>query len=142
MRHFCKVNNYWDYRICPFQAQEAILKEFFLNASSSINSLRKTVCLCLFGISIPIASFPGIVEILVDLALIDLAISSDKRITLDDRVPGAGVNSNKVTIGPCLTFVISPLILKSFRTFASNEVFNSAFFLFFSFYSWNLSFHL
>ena len=97
---------------------------------SSISSLRKTVFLCLFGISIPIASFPGIVDILVDFALIDLAMSSDRRITLDDRVPGAGVNTNNVTIGPCLTSVISPLILKSFRTFASKEVFNSAFFLF------------
>ena len=65
------------------------------------------------GISIPKASFPGIVEIRAELARIDRAISSARRITEDDWVPGAGVSSNKVTIGPCFTSVISPLILKS-----------------------------
>ena len=101
-----------------------------LNNLSLSNSLKKTNSRCLFGISIPIASLPGIVDILVDLALIDLAISSDNLITLEDKVPGAGVSSKRVTIGPCLTSVICPLILKSLKTPANKEVFNSAFFLF------------
>ena len=78
--------------------------------------LENTVSLFLFGISIPKASFPGIVEILAELARIDLAISSESLITEDDCVPGAGVSSNRVTIGPCFTSVISPLILKSVST--------------------------
>ena len=39
----------------------------------------------------PKASFPGIVDILAELDLIDLAISSESLITVDDCVPGAGV---------------------------------------------------
>ena len=57
-------------------------------------------------------------------------MSSDNLITLDDKVPGAGVNSKSVTIGPCLTSVICPLILKSFKTPDNKDVFNSVFFLF------------
>ena len=85
--------------------------------------------LCLFGISIPIASFQVSLIFLWTLRSLTLLCRQTANY-LDDRVPGAGVNTNNVTIGPCLTSVISPLILKSFRTFASKEVFNSAFFLF------------
>ena len=54
----------------------------------------------------PKASLPGIVEILAEIALIDLAISSVLLMTLDVKVPGAGFNSKSVTIGPCLTSII------------------------------------
>ena len=57
-------------------------------------------------------------------------MSSDNLITLEDSVPGAGVNSNKVTIGPCLTSVICPLILKSFKTPANSDLLSSVFLLF------------
>ena len=101
-----------------------------LYVSSLSNSLKKTVSLFLFGISIPKASLPGIVEILADFALIDLAISSESLITVEDCVPGAGVSSKRVTIGPCFTSVILPFILKSSNTFPSIIVFTSVFFLF------------
>ena len=39
-------------------------------------------------------------------------------------------NSNKVTIGPCLTSVICPFILKSFKTFSNNVLLTSVFRLF------------
>ena len=52
----------------------------------------------------------------------DLAISSESLITVDDCVPGAGVSSKRVTIGPCLTSVISPLILKSLSTLVNNDL--------------------
>ncbi len=70
------------------------------------------------------------VEILADLARIDLAISSANLITVEDCVPGAGVNSNSVTIGPCLTSVIFPFTLKSDNTLLNIAVLISVLFLF------------
>ena len=56
---------------------------------------------------------------LADIALIFLAISSDKEIILEALIPGAGCSSYIVTIGPGDTLMISPSILKSTRTFLS-----------------------
>ena len=52
--------------------------------SRGLGDVYKRQSLFLLGISIPKASLPGIVEILAELARIDLAMSSERRITDDD----------------------------------------------------------
>ena len=66
---------------------------------------------------------PGMIATRADIALIFLAISSDKEIILDALIPGAGCNSYIVTIGPGETFIISPSILKSVKTFFNFSAF-------------------
>ena len=62
----------------------------------------------MFGISIPRLVFPGCEEILAEREDIALAISSDKPTTLLALIPAFGTNSNNVTIGPDLKFIIFP----------------------------------
>jgi len=52
------------------------------------------------GNSIPTVFFPGIVAIRADSELVFRAISSERFITLETLIPGAGSNSFKVTTGP------------------------------------------
>ena len=59
------------------------------------------------------------------MALIFLAISSDREIIFEALIPGAGCNSYIVTIGPGDTLIISPSILKSTNTFFSFSAFIS-----------------
>ncbi|SCV65228.1 hypothetical protein ANAPH2_01196 [Anaplasma phagocytophilum] len=66
----------------------------------SIRSRSTTIFLLRFGNSMPITFLPGTTEILVDSALIDRAISSDKPIIREDFVPAEGSNSYRVTTGP------------------------------------------
>ena len=69
------------------------------------------------GISMPTTFLPGIIATLADIALIFLAMSSDKEIILEALIPGAGWSSYIVTIGPGDILIISPSILKSVSTF-------------------------
>ena len=75
---------------------------FLLNLSSEIISFKKTFSLFVFGISMPIVFFPGIVATLVEIELVFLAISSAKFTILETLIPDAGSNSFKVTTGPQL----------------------------------------
>ena len=56
---------------------------------------------------------------LVEVALIDRAISSASPITLLDLTPGAGSNSYRVTTGPDWILPISPLMPKSSNTLSN-----------------------
>ena len=78
------------------------------------------------GISIPITFLPGIIATRADIALIFLAISSEREMIFEAFIPGAGCNSYIVTIGPGETLIISPSILKSVSTFLSFSAFKSS----------------
>ena len=67
----------------------------------------------------PIAFLPGTTATLVEIALIERAISSDRPITLLDLTPGAGSSSYLVTTGPDCILPISPLTPKSSKTFSN-----------------------
>ena len=74
-----------------FPKAKAKLLLDFLNSSDSITSLKKTGVKSLFGISIPIADFPGIgASILTPLAAKLKAISSDKLTILLTFTPVLG----------------------------------------------------
>ena len=97
------------------------------NFSDSKISLRNTVSLSSFGNSIPIEFFPGTTATRTETALIDRAMSSARSITLLVLIPGAGLSSYNVTIGPGLTFTISPSTAKSLNTVNKSLLFSSIF---------------
>ena len=113
------------------------LISLLLNLSDEIISFKNTFSLFVFGISIPIVFFPGIVATLVEIELVFLAISSAKLTIFETFIPEAGSNSFKVTTGPQLILLILPSTPKSSKIFSKNCEFffysaSSIFFLFLS----------
>ena len=97
------------------------LTSFFWNFSYEIISLRETLSLVSFGISIPTVFLPGITDTLAEVELVLRAKSSDKFIILETLTPGAGSNSYKLTTGPLLMALILPSIPKSNKIFSMNS---------------------
>src|ERR1700760_199215 len=64
----------------------------------------------------PIALRPGTTATRADSALIERAMSSERPMTRDDLMPGAGSSSYNVTTGPGLDLTISPRTPKSCST--------------------------
>ena len=97
------------------------LISLFLKLEDEIISLKYTFSLKVFGSSIPIVFWPGIVDILADSELVFLAMSSERLITFETFTPAAGSNSFNVTTGPLLTFFIFPSTPKSKRIFSNDS---------------------
>ena len=92
----------------------------------SINSLKLTIDLSLFGTSIPTACFPGMGATIRTLEAANRkAILSCKAPILLSFTPGAGRISNIVITGPFLIPVTSASILNSLKvSFSSNAAFS------------------
>ena len=93
-----------------------------------------------FGISIPIADFPGIgASILTPGAARLKAISSDSPVIFETLTPNPGCSSNLVTDGPWVIFIIFASTLKLLKVssrrfaFSSSSYFISAFVFLFGF---------
>ena len=88
-------------------------------------SRRVTVCLCAFSISIPTAALPGIgASILMLLALMLSAISSERLVICPTFTPIAGSSSYLVTDGPVMTFVTLASTLKLARVLSRRAAFS------------------
>src|ERR1700747_2706669 len=74
----------------------------------------------------PIALRPATTATRADSALMDRAMSSERPITREDLMPGAGSSSYSVTTGPGWALTISPRTPKSPNTPSSAREFDSS----------------